>query len=43
MIAETGRVTGRVRYNQLMIHEGGRISGDVQRITRLNQEGPGAR
>ena len=29
-ITETGRVTGRVRYNQLMIHEGGRISGDVQ-------------
>jgi len=29
-ITETGRVTGRVRYNQLMIHEGGRMSGDVQ-------------
>ena len=29
-ITETGRVTGRVRYNQLMIHEGGRISGDIQ-------------
>ena len=29
-ITETGRVTGRVRYNQLMVHEGGRISGDVQ-------------
>ncbi len=29
-ITETGRVTGRVRYTQLMIHEGGRISGDVQ-------------
>ena len=29
-ITETGRVTGRVRYNQLMIHEGGRLSGDVQ-------------
>lgn len=29
-ITETGEVTGRVRYSQVVIREGGKISGDVQ-------------
>lgn len=29
-ITETGQVTGRVRYSQIAIREGGKIAGDVQ-------------
>lgn len=39
----TGRVSGTIRYGQLIVAEGGEISGDVKRLEASDKEAPAPR
>jgi cytoskeletal protein CcmA (bactofilin family) len=39
----TGRVSGVIRYGQLVVEEGGEISGDVKRLDAPDKQAPSPR
>ena len=39
----TGRVSGTIRYGQLIVAEGGEISGDVKRLEASDKQAPASR